>query len=545
MVDRELETHLDRDVAVPMRDGVRLFANVFRGPAHEPRPVILSVTSYGKDRAPDRLTTLLMRLSGVRFGHALPSSLTTFEAPDPVTWVGEGYSVVQADARGMHRSEGRAGVLRRQDAEDYYDLIEWVGRQPWCTGRVALMGVSYLAMTQWSVAGLRPPHLCAIIPWEGVSDLYRELAFHGGIPETRFVPTWVRMRLRRGRNRRFPAEEDFLEERGRHPLDDGYWSSKRPSIEAIDVPALVCANWSDHGLHTRGSIEAFERLPTRRKWLFTHGRKKWETFYGPEAVAFQKRFLDHFLLGIDNGQEAVPQVRLEVRTSFYKQLVRTETTWPLPTMQPATVYLNGAKGLLEPDYPRTDTPVTYRPTVRGEAARFTRRFEQATELVGGMRLKLWIATSEGDDMDLFVVIRKLDPEGLEVVFSGYNGFEHDAVAKGWLRASHRMVDPTLSAPTRPWHSHLALERVRPGDILPLEVEIWPSATLFEAGSSLQLCVLGHDAAAYPGFGHKDLRNRGTHTIHAGGAYDSHLILPVNIPIGSLDPFGRRRKRPAE
>jgi hypothetical protein len=261
-----------------------------------------------------------------------------------------------------------------------------------------------------------------------------------------------------------------------------------------------------------------------------------------EAVAFQKRFLDHFLLGIDNGQESVPQVRLEVRTSFYKQLVRTETTWPLPTAQPATLYLNGAKATLEPDYPRTDTPVRYRPTVRGEAARFTRRFEQPIELVGGMRLKLWIETSEGDDIDLFVVIRKIDAEGREVLFSGYNGFEADAVAKGWLRASHRKLDPMQSSPTRPWHSHRALEKVRAGEIMPLEIEIWPSATLFEAGTSLQLCVLGQDGAKYPAFGHTELRNRGLHTIHAGGAYDSHLILPVNVPIGSSDPFGRRRTR---
>ena len=80
-------------------------------------------------------------------------------------------------------------MLRPLDAQDYYDLIEWAASQPWCAGRVGLMGVSYLAMSQWHVAALKPPHLRAIVPWEGVTDLYRELAFHGGIPETKFVPT--------------------------------------------------------------------------------------------------------------------------------------------------------------------------------------------------------------------------------------------------------------------------------------------------------------------------------------------------------------------
>ena len=145
-------------------------------------------------------------------------------------------------------------------------------------GRVGLMGVSYLAMSQRRVAALKPPHLRAIVPWEGVTDLYREFAFHGGIPEGKFIPIWFKIRIKRGRNRRLPLAEDFLIERERHPLDDAYWLLKRPILEDIEVPALVCANWSDHGLHTRGSIEGFERISSREKWLFTHGRKKWETF---------------------------------------------------------------------------------------------------------------------------------------------------------------------------------------------------------------------------------------------------------------------------
>ncbi len=282
---------MQRDLRVPMRDGVNLLANLFRPPTEQALPVIVSVTPYGKDKLPDRLIGFLMRLSGVRFGQINRSRLTGFESPDPAHWVQQGYAILQADVRGMHKSEGRAGVLRPQDAEDYFDLIEWAAAQPWCTGRVGLMGVSYLAMSQWCVAALRPPHLCAIVPWEGVTDLYRELAFHGGIPETKFVPTWFKFRIKRGRNRKFPLAEDFLLERDRHPLDDAYWASKRPLLEKIDVPALVCASWSDQGLHTRGSIAAFERISSRQRWLFTHGRKKWETFTADEAYAVA--FPDH------------------------------------------------------------------------------------------------------------------------------------------------------------------------------------------------------------------------------------------------------------
>ena len=518
---------VERDIAVSMRDGTRLFVNLFKPVADQPLPVIMSVTPYSKDKLPDRLNSFFMRLSGVKFGRLNCSRLTGFESPDPLHWVQQGYIVVQADIRGMHKSEGQAGVLRRQDAEDYYDLIEWAASQPWCTGQVGLMGVSYLAMSQWHVAALKPPHLAAIVPWEGVTDLYRELAFHGGIPETRFVFLWSEIRLKRGRNRRFPMSEDFRALRAAHPLDDPYWESKRPVLENIEVPALICANWSDHGLHTRGSIAAFERISSRQKWLFTHGRKKWETFYGEVALALQKQFLDHFLKDADNGMDQVPKVRLEVRSGYYRQQVRNEENWPLLSVQPALLYLCANTSSLLREPVAAEGKVQYKPASRNGRAAFSLRFERAVELIGCMRLKLWVSTSEGDDLDIFVVVRKLDSTGSEVFFSGYNGFPRDGVAKGWLRASHRELDASRSTPLRPWHCHTRIEKLRPGDIVPLEIEIWPSATLFEAGCTLQLTIQGHDAARYPAFRHRKLVNRGWHTIFTGGQYDSCLAVPLN------------------
>ena len=233
---------LDRDVPVPMPDGVHLMANVFRPFAPGPAPVLMSVTPYGKDALPERLGMLLMRLSGVRFGKLDCSNWTGFEAPDPLFWTKAGYVVVQADARGMHKSEGQASVLSDRDAEDYYELIEWAARQPWSSGAVGLLGVSYLAMSQWRVAALRPPSLRAICPWEGVTDLLRELGYQDGVPETGFVSTWWRFRMQRGHNRHFPMAEDFPADRDRHPLDDAYWAAKRPAAERIEVPALICAS---------------------------------------------------------------------------------------------------------------------------------------------------------------------------------------------------------------------------------------------------------------------------------------------------------------
>src|SRR5258708_4185950 len=144
-----------------------------------------------------------------------------------------------------------------------------------------------------------------------------------------------------------------------------------------------------------------------------------------------------------------------------------------------------------------------------------------------MLLKVWERTSEGDEVDLFVVVRKLDSAGREVFFSGYNGYERDVAAKGWLRASHREPDQSRSTPLRPWLRHANIQKLRPGEIAPMEIEIWPSGTLFEAGSTLQLTIQGHDAAHYPTFGHRKLLNRGWHRIFTGGPYDSQLVIPVN------------------
>jgi predicted acyl esterase len=410
-----------------------------------------------------------------------------------------------------------------QDAEDYYDLIEWAATQPWSTGKVGLSGVSYLAMSQWSVAALNPPHLSAIMPWEGVSDMYREMAFHGGIRETGFVPAFYRQHVWANRNRAFPPAENLLDQIQSHPLDDEYWATKRPDLSRIDVPALICATWSDQGLHTRGSLEGFARISSQHKWLYTHGRRKWETFYSPEAQAVQQQFFDHFLKDLDTGILEVPPVRLEVRRAYYSQTVRSEPEWPLAHTVAHRLYLNARDGSLGDAPAPEEASVTY--DSRGGGATFTFRFDRDTELTGGMRLHLWIAAEDADDADLFVGIDKLDAAGEVVGFSGYNFVANDVAAKGWLRLSHRELDDTRSTETRPWHPHRRIQKVRPGEVVAADVEILPSCTLFEAGTSFRLIVQGHELRDYPAFGHKDSVNHGRHRLFTGGSHAAYLAAP--------------------
>jgi predicted acyl esterase len=519
---------LERDVAIVLRDGVRLFANVYRPDDGAPHPVVLSVTPYGKDNTPDRFSMFFMRLAGVRFGKLQCSRWTGFESPDPAFWVDAGYAVVQADVRGMHASEGHAGAWTPNDAHDYAELIEWCSRQPWSTGDIGLCGVSYLAMSQWTAAALRPPALKAMIPWESATDVLRELGYQDGVRESGFVTVWWNVRMKRGRNKRFAMAEDFLRERDARPFDDDWWASKRPAFDAIEIPALVCANWSDHGLHTRGSLLGFEGMRSEQKWLFTHGRRKWETFYGEEARTTQLRFFDRFLKGEANGWDDTPRVRLEVRESLKRWTVRPETGWPLADVTYTPMYLSAATGALDTE-PLTEASVVRYATAQGaspDRASFRYRFDTQTELTGSMTLKLWVSTSAGTDLDLFVKLRKFDSAGREVFFYGYNGFAKDGVAKGWLRVSHRATDPQRSRPGMPWHSHLCAQAVRPDEIVPVEIEVLASSTLFEAGAALRVDVLGRDADKYPAFAHRPTVNLGRHSIHTGGAYDSHLLMPV-------------------
>jgi uncharacterized protein len=514
---------IERDVAVRMSDGNTLRVNVFR--PDRVAPVVMSMTPYGKDNAPDRIGMLAMRAAGVRFGRLNCSHLTGFESPDPQFWVDHGYAVVQGDTRGMHASEGTAGFLTDRDAHDYAEVIAWAAQQPWSTGGVGLNGVSYLCMSQWRVAALRPPALKAIVAWEGATDLLREFAYHGGIPETGFLPIWWKNRMLRGSHHGASMGEDFIADARSHSLDGPYWEAKRPDLAAIDVPALVAAGWADHGLHTRGTLLGYEAL-RGPKWLYLHGGRKWETYYNAESLELQRQFLDRFLKGSDNAFERRPAVTYRVRRSRTAHQTRTATDWPPPHPQHRTLYLNSDSMTAGPQPSELQSTTSYSSTrrrLRTDRARFVHTFSSDTAIVGSMALTVWLSTDNTDDADVFVVIRKCDPAGKLVGFYGYNGYRRDAAAKGWLRASHRELDPARSRPDRPFQAHTRTTPLPPGVGTRLDVEIWPSATLFEAGSSLVIEILGHDADRYPALRHRNTVNSGVHTIHTGPRTPSALV----------------------
>ncbi len=512
---------IERDVEIPTRFGFCLYADVFRPASQADKaPPLLAWTPYGKhDPAP---LAKIYPASGVQADWM--SDLCIFEAPDPVYWVTQGYAVITIDIPGVWHAQSPAQYLSPEEAEAFHDAVEWAGTRPWSNGRVGLSGVSYLASMQWRVAALNPPHLAAINPWEGWSDTYREVVRHGGIPDTHF---WPYIQVRWGASTQ--QIEDLWAETTEHPCFDAFWASKAASLSAIRVPAYVVASWSDHALHSRGTLEGFRLMSSPQRWLEVHGRKKWAHYYDPDSRARQLAFFDHFLRG-SAAPPSWPRVQVEIRERYYQGRHHASTDWPLPEVSYQRFHLSAQSATLTVQPDGTQSACRYDSLAEDAAALFDLRFAAPLDIVGHVRLKLYVSTDESDDLDLFIALEKLDAAGQPVGFTHYGTFENGPVALGWLRVSHRALDPQRSTHFLPVLAHTSEAKVRPGQTVETDIEIWPTGTHFEVGSTLRLRIQGRDVfrVAKPLLyaRHEDTVNRGSHTIWTGGDTPSWLQLPV-------------------
>jgi putative CocE/NonD family hydrolase len=528
------EMIMEKDVPVKMRDGITLYVDVFRPDKPGKFPVVMSADVYGKD--------VKSHFPSIRniwptLGTMLTSEFTPVESPDPGFWVPNDYVLIKVALRGSSSSEGGLYAWSPLEAEDYYEVIEWAGVQEWSNGNVGTNGVSYLAVTQWWVASLNPRHLKAMIPWEGLNDMYREIAFHGGIPDTGFFQSWAKNLLARWPNNK--EMEDLSEGQKEHPLLDDYWKNRQVKLSDIKVPMFVCASWSTQGLHNRGTFEGFKQASSEDKWLQVHGRKEWETYYARESLERQKAFFDYFLKGIENDWRDTPRVCLEVREKFYQGQIHFENEWPIARTEYTKLYLDGKKMMLQKEPSKDEIKLTYKADpgqTENNELRAKITFKEDIELTGYMKLKLWVSTDAADDMDIFIGIKKYDRRGNEVYLPDFNHVENGQVATGWLRVSHRELDTEKSTPYQPWLKHTRLLKLKKGEIVPVEIEIWPSSTLFKAGESLVLVVKGSEIiteSSSPSlkvrYEHMETVNKGYHIIHTGGKYDSYLQIPVVPP----------------
>ena len=570
---------IDWDVPIEMSDGLVLRADVYRPDDNGQYPVIMTHGPYAKGLAFQESFAFMWTRLKRDHPDALAGSSNKYqnwETVDPEKWVPDRYACVRVDSRGAGRSPGYLDVWSAQEARDFYECIEWAGTQRWSNGKVGLLGVSYYAINQWQGAALQPPHLAAICPWEGASDHYRELARHGGILMT-FYKHWYPAQVKavqhgadaRGAvnpNTGEPvtgpetlSEEELAANRAdavealfEHPFDDKYHRSRSPDFSKIKVPLLSATNWAHH-LHTRGNFEAYLHAASEQKWLEVHGLEHWSLFYSDYGVNLQKRFFGHFLKGEDTGWDRQPPVFLNLRKVDGTFLQRAEQEWPLARTRWTRFYLDTERLALVRDPVARSGSATFK--ALGEGLTFlTEPLQEETEITGPAAAKLFVASST-TDADIFLVLRVLDPEGQDVKF--ISGIDPGGViTNGWLRASHRKLDPKRSLPYRPWHPHDERWPLTPSETVDLDVEIWPTSVIVPAGYRIGVSVLGRDfkwpgegpwPEFYPGvpmkgngvFLHDDPRDRpaeifgGTTTLVSGGEQQSYLLLPV-IPNRTQD-----------
>ena len=521
----------DRDVVVTVRDGTPIATDIIRPDAEGRFPVIVSSSPYQK--ALERVLP-----------HGSPYSHRETLPPD--FFVPRGYVLIRADTRGTGTSGGAMpGVFSPQEARDVYDVIEWAAQQPWSNGNVGMGGVSYYGIIQYTVASLQPPSLKCILPWEGASDIYRDGVYHGGLLDTGFLGGWWPHVKGRQLKEQTAADTpqafkyDLLYDTMSHPLDGPYWRSRAANWDTITVPMYSVGNWEGLGLHLRGNVEAylFGRMPHKKLRVHVGGHT--DAFFSAEGQTDMLRWYDHWLKGNDTGLLDEPPVKFVVRNSGSPEF-RFEQEWPLARTEYTKLYLDSSSpagvvkggvndGALRSGAPAAEHVVQYdgrqmtwrkvfvgRPIVTYVGEPFT----TATEMTGHPNLVLSVS-ADAADMDLFVKLQDHGPDG-----------NVQLITKGWLKASRRALDPDKSTAYKPYYRATGEEKLSPGEVVQVHVEIWPTSWVFQPGHRLRVDIAPHDSLRLDApHSHYDNTYRlADNRIHEGGEQASYLLVPF-VPAG--------------
>ncbi|CEI68308.1 hypothetical protein FVEN_g5522 [Fusarium venenatum] len=567
----------EQNATVPLKAGdglVRL--NVYRPKGVDKVPVLVTYGPYGKDISYQDFHP--KSFSEVNPQHK--SEHSAWETPDPAFWTKNGYAIVRADERGLGQSSGKLDTMSRGTSEAFFDVVEWAAEQPWSSGKVGLLGISYYAGSQWRVAARKPKGLSAIVPWEGMSDYYRDRCRHGGILSNAFIKFWWNRQVitnqygRPGRSARnwgpdtiegdLPDDEleanrqdQTIDNQANCFRDDAYYASKEYDMGDIEVPLLSVGNWGGILLHLRGNIEGYIHAGSKFKYLRLITGRHDLPFYYEEEVEIQRSFLDAFLKGDDRvgwSQEGkVAPVSLVLRkgnvgfNDAEKEKVyprREETEWPIARTQYKKLFLTPEQGLSwDPTTDRKKLSYKALGTLeKPEVLQFsTPAFEAETEITGHVVAHLNVSVSPDpsgptpSDIDLFVTLRHIDPSGQEVFYTGTAG-DPVPVTKGWLRVSLRKVDQEHPK-HREWlpHRNYTSKDVLPviqGEVYAVDVEVWPTNVVVDKGGKLVFEVASGDTQGSGIFQHNDTVDRspeifqGHNHIHFGPRQQNYITLPV-------------------
>ena len=555
------EIAIRKDLRVPMRDGVKLAADVYHGVEDKPRPALVALSPYGKELQALALTTPPQRRPSPMWDGCI-------EAGDIARVVQEDYAHVIGDLRGSGASEGdhvgnynAGGVSLGQDA---YDFIEWVAEQPWCDGNVGMIGISYFGSMQVFAAAERPPHLKAIFVSGGHFDFY-ETTYHGGVMwfmpraaregrggdsgwaftdrvTSRMLETYspaeleakVAQRLEDPDVAAWPNLVHLLHYPTHHEawFDivmnelDGEWYEERNPINLarnIEVPVYLQID-QGRGWTVDGHIELFDVLQGPKK-LDIGAYPPMQSRPWIEEHDTMFRWYEYWLKGIDNGIMDEPAVRVHVEGA--REIVTAEH-WPPKDVEYRSLHLRPRHKLsAEPELMGAEhappdgfyqAPLTV--TDKVEILSWsTGPFTRDTELIGTGAAHLFV---EIDQPDTNLIMRLWDvaPDG-----------SRQLVTTGFLKASHRELDDRTSE-GNPYHPHTRAVPVEPGVIEEYVLRLYPFAATFRPGHRLvaelsndEPLADAHNSLLPPDAFHLPVGRAVTHKVYRDAAHPSRLVLP--------------------
>jgi predicted acyl esterase len=533
----------ERDVFVPARDGTKLAIDIFRPKSAEKFPALLSLSAYGKGYES-------LDLPPQSPASPLHFQARAIEAGNPRYFVPRGYAHIIGDVRGSGNSEGEFdGFCSKKQAEDGYDLVEWIARQPWCDGKVGMVGISYLGTIQLHVAAEQPPHLKAIVPWNAITDFYREATYHGGILHTAFQ--WLysvmigqdnsvsatRKRLsekefralieRAKKNpdlRMYPALYNYVDSPGKNPcfLDvilnpfDGpyYWEhSAYRKHDRIKVPFYAHSGWWAYAwIHLNGAFSNFNGVNAPKK-LDIGGPVDTDHPLPDSYCKEMLRWFDYWLKGIQTGIMEEPPIRIYV---MGLNKYRFENEWPLNRSIWTKYYLRNWGGLsTEPElHENPDSYVQQPPSETADISSLsyeTQPFTCDVEITGPMALYLNASIDQEDTSWMVSISDTSDTEETEL-------------SAGYLKASHRALDETFSKPWAPYHPHTASDEITPGKVYEYAISMSPISNVFKKGHRLKLEISSKDNPGVTSATRNPIRSssKGSFSAHGVGHHPWHM-----------------------
>jgi len=576
--------HKSTDVKVPMRDGSYLPADIFRPidiGAPDEYPIIMSTGAYGKifgghgcicneedalkaeeteDAYFTHLDTSRDDVLGGGMNKVTPYSQEHFETINTIDYVPNGYVVVRTDERGICNTPGTFEQFSLQEAEDYYDAIEWLAKQPWSNGRVATNGGSYYGMNSFNVAQLQPPSLKAMIAVDGDIDSYRDYIYTGGGLYNLFnfnaCITCVdgkQYSMREGSGKCNTV--DWIKIAKENPFYDPAIYGPKGSLTISPDPSNIVVPFFTHvnvqsGIHLRGTSELFIHAASQNKKFAL--LDEIGGFHGlGEFTKQYMDFLDYWLKGIDNGVMAEPPVQIQVLTGYPGYYWLHENEWPIARTRYTKFYLDASPSSwndgqksqflkMSTKAAASDSSTTYAGDVKPDIPCYesgvsfvTDPMPEDTVIAGYGKVVLYVSSTT-EDMAVHAAVRAVDENNQEVLYrlarSPSTLGHYSPFQRGELKVSHRKLDPDRSTIYRPYHTHLEADYqpLTPGKVVEAQIELWPGTALIKKGWRIRL-----DVQPVPGCGGGTLvdldqsyQAGSSNTIYTGPQNMSYLQLAV-------------------